>query len=167
MFSYLSPWTWLVLQRLPFGRQILATRLLPGAAEKWLTLWRIAEKESNTDRETIFHFALDLFFIEFLAPLFPSLGAKSFRHCLEEGKTHVVGEGGGSFSARLLNASDMTDGCGGSHNRLFPCRASCHEVHRHNWKRRLVREGGFKVHDPCTSHGKCRLFAQLSSSLAS
>lgn len=77
-----------------FARQILATRLLPSAAEKWLTLWRIAEKESNTDRETIFHFALDLFFIEFLAPLFPSLRAESFRHCLEEGKTHVVGEGG-------------------------------------------------------------------------
>lgn len=74
-----------------FGRQILAMRLLPGAAEKWLTCWRIGEKESNTDRETIFHFTLDLFFIEFLAPLFPSLRAESFQHCLEDGKTHVGG----------------------------------------------------------------------------
>lgn len=65
--------------------------LFHSAADKWLILGRVGEKESNTDRETIFHFALDLFFIEFLAPLFPSLAAKSFLYCLEDGKTQVGG----------------------------------------------------------------------------
>lgn len=68
--------------------------LLPGAADKWLMLWRIGEKESNTDRETIFHFALDLFFIEFLAPLFPSLRVRASCIVLRMGK-HKLEEGGG------------------------------------------------------------------------
>lgn len=73
------------------GRQVPETILIHSAADKWLMLRRVGEKKNNTDRETIFHFALDLFFIEFLAPLFPSLPAKSFLYCLEDGKTQDGG----------------------------------------------------------------------------
>lgn len=77
-----------------FCRQVLEVILPHRAADKWLMLWRAGEKESKTDRETIFHFAWDLFFIEFLAPLFPSLPVKSSRIVLRMGK-HKLEQGGG------------------------------------------------------------------------
>ena len=44
-------------ETLVYCRQILEALLPRNAADKWLMLWRIGEKASNTDRETIFHFA--------------------------------------------------------------------------------------------------------------
>lgn len=90
--DYSSLWTSRISSKTAaFCRQILEMILPPSAADKWLMVGGTGEKESNTDRETIFHFAQDLFFIEFLAPLFPSLLAKSFPYCLEDGKTQVGG----------------------------------------------------------------------------
>lgn len=120
-------------------------------------LWQIGERAIQTRKQYFILPRITFFFIEFVAPLFPSLPAKSFLYCLEDGKTQVGGDEAANFLVRLFNANDMTDGFGGSHNHFSLITLAT------TWCRDTIgnegssRRAAFKVRNPGISYRKYSL----------
>lgn len=148
-------------------RQILEA-LLPHKCRRQVVNALADWRESKQYRQgNNISFCLGSLFYWIPCPLFLSLPAKSFLYCLEDGKTQVGGKEEANFSVRPFNASDMTDGFGGSYNHFFLNHVGYHMVHRHNWKWRLTQEGCFQsalsVHRLWKVQTVCRAMEQPCS----